>query len=97
MLPTANVEFPIFFMKILVLTFIDEEGKFLYFNSLPLKLPGNINSFRKNLQNLLKLTPQRDVLFIIADCDVKTGNQDICGITGSNSLGLGYKMMQNKD
>ena len=42
MLPTANVEFPIFFMKILVLTFIDEEGKFLYFNSLPLKLQGTL-------------------------------------------------------
>ena len=38
------------------------------------------------LQELLELTPKKDVLFIIGDWDAKVGNQVIPGVTGK--LGL---------
>ena len=38
--------------------------------------------FYENLQDLLELTPQKDVLFIIGDWNAKVGSQEICGVTG---------------
>ena len=34
--------------------------------------------FYEDLQDLLELTPQKDVLFIIGDWNAKVGNQEIC-------------------
>ena len=39
--------------------------------------------FSENLQDLLELTPQKDVLFII-----KVGSQEIPGVTGKFGLGV---------
>ena len=44
--------------------------------------------FYEDLQDLLELTPQKDVLFIIGDWNAKVGNQEIPGITGKFDLGV---------
>ena len=46
-------------------------------------------------QGLLELTPNKDVLFIIGDCNAKVGNQEVPGVTGKFGLGE-YKMKQVK-
>ena len=38
--------------------------------------------FYEDLQDLLELTPKKDVLFIIGDWNAKVGSQEIPGITG---------------
>ena len=48
----------------------------------------------EDLQDLLELTPPKDVLFIIGYWKVKVGSQEIPGVTGK--FGLEYKMKQRK-
>ena len=50
--------------------------------------------FCEDLQDLLELTPQKDVLFIIGDWNAKIGSQEIPGVTGN--LTLKYRMKQGK-
>ena len=50
--------------------------------------------FYVDLQDLLELTPKKDVLFIIGDWNGKVGSQEIPGATGK--FGLGYRMKQGK-
>ena len=47
-----------------------------------------VERFYEDLQDLLKLTPKRDVLFIIGDWNAKVGSQEIPGVTGKFSLGV---------
>ena len=42
----------------------------------------------ENLQDLLELTPQKDILFIIRDWDAKVGSQEIPGVTGKFGLAV---------
>ena len=44
--------------------------------------------FYEDLQNLLELTPKKDVLFIIGDWNAKVGSQDTPGVTGKFGLGV---------
>ena len=44
--------------------------------------------FYEDLQDLLELTPKKDVLFIIGDWNAKVGSQEISGITGKFALGV---------
>ena len=44
--------------------------------------------FYEDLQELLELTPQKDVLFITGDWNAKLGSQDIPGVTGKFGLGI---------
>ena len=44
--------------------------------------------FYEDLQDLLKLTPKKDVLFIIGDRNAKEGSQEIPGVTGKFGLGI---------
>jgi len=44
--------------------------------------------FYEDLQDLLELTPPKDVLFIIADWNAKVGSQEISGLTGKFGLGV---------
>ena len=44
--------------------------------------------FYEDLQDLLELTPKKDVLFIIGDGNAKVGSQEIPGITGNFGLGV---------
>ena len=39
-----------------------------------------LEQFYEDLQDLLELTPKKDVLFIIGDWNTKVGNQEIPGI-----------------
>ena len=43
--------------------------------------------FYEDLQDLLELTPKKDVLFTIGDWNAKVGSQETPGVTGK--LGLG--------
>ena len=47
-----------------------------------------VERFYEDLQDLLELTPQKDVLFIIGDWNAKVGSQEICGVTGKFDLGV---------
>ena len=42
----------------------------------------------EDLQDLLELTPQKDVLFIIGDWNAKVGSQELPGVTGKFGLGV---------
>ena len=41
-----------------------------------------VERFYEDLQDLLELTPKKDVLFMIGDWSSKIGSQEIPGVTG---------------
>ena len=47
-----------------------------------------VERFYEDLQDLLELTPKKDVLFIIGDWDAKVGSQEILGVMGKFGLGV---------
>ena len=47
-----------------------------------------VEQFYEDLQDLLELTPKKDVLFIIGDWNAKVGSQEISGVTGKFGLGV---------
>ena len=47
-----------------------------------------IEWFYQDLQDLLELTPKKDVLFIIGDWNAKVGSQETHGVTGKFGLGI---------
>ena len=53
-----------------------------------------VERFYEDLQDLIELTPKKDVLFIIGDWNAKTGSQETPGVTGK--LALEYRMKQGK-
>ena len=44
--------------------------------------------FYEDLQDLLELTPQKDILFIIGDWNAQVESQETPGITGNFGLGI---------
>ena len=44
--------------------------------------------FYEDLQDLLELTPKKDVLFIIGDWNAKVESQQLLGVTGKSGLGV---------
>ena len=44
--------------------------------------------FYEDVQDLLELTPKKDVLFIIGDWNAKVGSQETPGVTGKFGLGV---------
>ena len=48
----------------------------------------DVERFYEDLQDLLELTPQKDVLFIIGDWNTKVGSQEIPGVTDKFGLGV---------
>ena len=44
--------------------------------------------FYEDLQDLLELTPKKDVLFIIGDWNAKVGSQETPGVTGKFGFGV---------
>ena len=44
--------------------------------------------FYEELQDLLELTPLKDILFIIGDWNAKAGSQETPGVTGKYGLGI---------
>ena len=47
-----------------------------------------VERFYEDLQNLLELTPKKDVLFIIRAWNAKVGRQETPGVTGKFGLGV---------
>ena len=50
--------------------------------------------FYEDLQDLLELTPKKDVLFITGDWNAKVGSQEISRITGKFGLRVQYESQQ---
>ena len=44
--------------------------------------------FYEDLQDLVEITPKKDVLFIIGDLNAKVGSQETPGVTGKFGLGI---------
>ena len=44
--------------------------------------------FYEDLQDLLELTPKKDVLFIVGDWNAKVGSQETPGVTGKFGFGI---------
>ena len=47
-----------------------------------------VEQFYEDLQELLELTPKKDVLFIIGDWNAKVGSQETPGVMGKFGLGV---------
>ena len=47
-----------------------------------------VERFYEDLQDLLELTPKKDVLFIIGDWNAKVGSQETPGVTDKFGLGI---------
>ena len=47
-----------------------------------------VEQFYEDLQDLLELTPKKDVLFIIGDWNAKVGSQETPGVIGKFGLGM---------
>ena len=47
-----------------------------------------VERFYEDLQDLLELTPPKNVLFIIGDWNAKVGSQETPGVTGKFGLGI---------
>ena len=54
-----------------------------------------VEQFYEDVQDLLELTPKKDVLFIIGDWNAKVGSQETPGVKAN--LALEYGMKQGKD
>ena len=54
-----------------------------------------VERFYEDLQDLLELTPKKDVHFIIGDWNAKVGSQEIPSIMGK--FGLGVQSQAGKD
>ena len=47
-----------------------------------------VEQFYEHLQDLLELTPKKDVFVIIGDWNAKVGSQETPGVTGKFGLGV---------
>ena len=54
----------------------------------PVTEEAEVERFCEALQDLLELTPKKDVLFIIVDWNAKVGSQETPGVTGKFGLGI---------
>ena len=50
--------------------------------------------FSEDLEDLLELTPKKDVLFIIGNWNAKVGSQETSGVTGKFGLGVWNEAVQ---
>ena len=70
------------------------QGKRFYITVIQVYVPttnaeeAEVEQFYEDLQELLELTPQKDVLFIIGDWNAKVGSQETPGVTGKFGLGM---------
>ena len=44
------------------------------------------DQFYQDLEDLIELTPKKDILFIIRDWNAKVGSQDVPGVMGKSGL-----------
>ena len=70
-------------------SFVDYEGYSIYSKVVYAPISNaEVEWFYEDLQDLLELTPKKDVLFIIGDWNAKIGSQEIPGVTGKFGLGV---------
>ena len=55
-----------------------------------------VEQFYEDLQNLLELTPKKDVLFTIGDWNAKVGSQEIPKVIGKFGLGVQNEVVQRQ-
>ena len=55
-----------------------------------------VEQFYEDLQDLLELTPKKDVLYIIGDWNAKVGSQEAPGVTGKFGLGVRNEARQRQ-
>ena len=55
-----------------------------------------VERFYKDLQDLLELTPKKDVLFIIGNWNTKVRSQETPGVTGKFGLGIWNEAKTNR-
>ena len=55
-----------------------------------------IEWFNEDLQDILELTPPKDVLFIIGDWNAKVGSQETPEVTGKFGLGMRNEVGQRR-
>ena len=48
----------------------------------------DVEWFYEDLQDLLELTPKKDVIFIIGEWNSKVGSEETLGVTGKFGLGM---------
>jgi len=53
-----------------------------------------VEQFYEDLQDLLELTPTKDILFFIGDWNAKAGSHEIRGVTGKFGLGIQHEERQ---
>ena len=53
-----------------------------------------VERFYEDLQDLLELTPKKDILFIIEDWNAKVGSQEIPGVIDKFGLGVQNEAVQ---
>ena len=56
-----------------------------------------VERFYEDLQDLLELTPKKDVLFTIGDWNTKVGSQEIPGVTGKFGFGIQNEAGQRQE
>ena len=61
----------------------------------PTRNAEEVEEFYADLQDLLELTPNKDVLCIIRDWNAKVRSQEIPGVTGTICLGMQSEAVQN--
>ena len=54
-----------------------------------------VEQFYEDLQDLLELTPKKDILFIIGEWNAKVGSQETSGVTSKFGLGVQREAWQN--
>ena len=76
------------------MTSVDVQGKSFNITVIQVYAPtsnaeeAEVEWFYEDLQNLLELTPQKDVLFIIGDWNAKVGSQETPRVIGKFGLGI---------
>ena len=82
------------------MTSVRFEGKPLNITEIQVHAPttnveeAEVEQFYENLEDLLELTPQKDVLFIIGDWNAKAESQEILGVRGKFGFGVQDKAGQ---
>ena len=70
------------------------QGKSFNITVIPVYAPtsnteeAEVEWFYEDLQDLLELTPKKDVLFIIGDWNTKVGSQETPGVTGKMYISI---------
>ena len=75
------------FLSLLVILW-NSAFRYLYLSFFPNTEEAEVEWFYEDLQDLLELTPKKDVLFIIGDWIAKVGSQETPEVTGKFGLGI---------